>query len=392
MGNDKEFDSLISALYETAMEPALWAEALRLYVKFVGANGAHVLNIDNRTGFVQEDYVGGLRIDPADYTRWVTQFMRRDLRITGKMMANISLHEWRCCHHYLATNAVARDEVYQDCLIPIGVRYTMGSLMDQTEDSKVLLGFFRDPSQSPFGAEAQKRANYIAPHFTRAYRLHTQLRQLRLNTELGAAAINALGSVLFIVDSDARILHANHSAEQWLASRDCVLTCRYGKLACSEPDTASKLSAAIAVATGSPAVASFIYLPGPSFRQIWVTPLKASLELIADWQQSLALVLIKDPNRSALQVWQTDSHTAAAEQKPLATRLADSANRFAIVHRLTQRETEILYNLAQCISAREISERNQVSYHTVRSQIASLLQKTGCKRQADLIRLYLRGQ
>lgn len=392
MGNDNEFDSLIGALYQTAMEPALWAEALGLYVKFVGANGAHLLNIDNSTGLVQEDYVGGLRIDPADYSRWVTQFMHRDLRITGDMMANVSLHEWRCCHHYLATNAVARDEVYQECLIPIGVRYTMGSLMDQTEERKVLLGFFREPCQSPFGIVEQKRANYIAPHLTRAYRLHAQHRRLRLNNELGAAAINALGSVLFIVDSDARILHANDSAEQWLASGKSILTCHYGKLAGGEPGTAAKLSAAIRSATGSPAIAGFIDLPGTSRRQILVTPLKASLELVADWQRPLALVLIKNANRSALQTRPADNHTSATEHKPTATGLADSANRFAIAHRMTQREAEILQGLAQGISARDIAERNQVSYNTVRSQIASLLQKTGCKRQTDLIRLFLRGQ
>lgn len=57
---------------------------------------------------------------------------------------------------------------------------------------------------------------------------------------------------------------------------------------------------------------------------------------------------------------------------------------------LTAAETAVLDALMLGRSARQYAEERQVSYHTVRSHIAALMQKTGCTRQVDLVREGLR--
>ena len=52
---------------------------------------------------------------------------------------------------------------------------------------------------------------------------------------------------------------------------------------------------------------------------------------------------------------------------------------------LTRAETDVLDLLLQGYGVKQISQRRHSSYHTVRSQLASLLSKTNCHSQRELI-------
>jgi DNA-binding CsgD family transcriptional regulator len=56
---------------------------------------------------------------------------------------------------------------------------------------------------------------------------------------------------------------------------------------------------------------------------------------------------------------------------------------------LTGAEAGVLHELSSGASAKEIAEHRQVQVSTVRTQIRGLLEKTGSRRQADLVRLLL---
>lgn len=66
-------------------------------------------------------------------------------------------------------------------------------------------------------------------------------------------------------------------------------------------------------------------------------------------------------------------------------KLPPLARRFA----LTGAEADVLNELSSGASAKEIAERRQVQVSPVRTQIRGLLEKTGSRRQADLVRLLL---
>jgi DNA-binding CsgD family transcriptional regulator len=54
---------------------------------------------------------------------------------------------------------------------------------------------------------------------------------------------------------------------------------------------------------------------------------------------------------------------------------------------LTQTEETIIWLLAAGLTAKEIAHARGVKLSTVRAQIGSICEKTGIRRQADLIRL-----
>jgi DNA-binding CsgD family transcriptional regulator len=72
--------------------------------------------------------------------------------------------------------------------------------------------------------------------------------------------------------------------------------------------------------------------------------------------------------------------------------LSNPNDHFGNLYRLTRQEIKVLQGLVAGYSTKEIADRHYVSYHTVRSQLASLLQKTGCHRQEDLLRLFFQDK
>lgn len=397
MNGIEKLDRLIGAIYESAMMPQNWSKALALCAEYVGASGAHLLAVEKSSGLIREELFGGIYINRQDFTHWTQCHLPQDPRMTSGMMANIGLHEWRFCHAYLDKRFVARNEIYQDFLIPIGVRYTMGGLIDNTPTSKVMLGFLRTPHQPRFEVAEREAAIRFGYHVSLAYRLYSRNRALHGKAELSSCAINALDSAVFIVDNNAQVLHLNIKAEKLLAYKAGDLIVKFGALSCRVPALASKLSALIAQATQAPALGGVMLLPGIIDTQILLTPISAASELASDWQRPLALVMIRENSPLSPYDWPVNLSNISCQELPgfeLGIAQEGSRNRldcFAKIFRLTQREAEVLQGLLEGYATKEIAKRHDVSWNTVRSQVASLLQKTECRRQKDLIRLFLQG-
>ena len=70
---------------------------------------------------------------------------------------------------------------------------------------------------------------------------------------------------------------------------------------------------------------------------------------------------------------------------------ADAYGQFAHKHQLTPQETKVLQGIVEGFVLKEIADRHAVSINTVRTQLKNVMQKTYCKRQKDLVRLFLAG-
>ncbi|WP_160167667.1 helix-turn-helix transcriptional regulator [Methylomonas sp. MK1] len=387
MADDEKLSQLIGVLYETVMAPERMTETLEYCSDYIGANGAHLLITDKATGRIRKEFYGGSYIDSQDFTAWVNGYLLEDPRMTSGMMANIGVNEWRFCHTFLDDGFVARNPLYQEFLIPIGVRYTLGGLVDETTDSKIMLGFFRAQEQSPFGIQEQAAAKRISPHLQRALRLNSHTQHLQAKAELGVTAIEALAWPLLIVDGDACILHLNTRAEQLLTAHFGGLSCRFGRLHCFDPSAADELAALVRQATKHPALGGGMCLHALPGARILVAPLPAASQWIKDWQRPLALVLIAENSEmlSGSKPFDLDF----GDWSKLGVAKCDPVAGFAKTYQLTGRETEVLQGLTDGLSPKQIAERDDVSRNTVRTQLSSLMQKTHCHSQKDLIRLFL---
>lgn len=384
MNDDEKLSHLIGMLYEAVMAPELWPEVLELCTGYVGAVGAHLLTLNKDRGDIELSLFGGELMSAQNTAAYASYYIHIDPRQTSGMMNGAAVHEWRSCHHYLDERFVAGNEFYQDYLIPEGGRYSMGAWVDDNADNYALLGLHRGPRQAPFGEREQAAARRFSPHLQRALRLHAHTRQMRGRAEMGVRAIDAMACATLIVDGDARILHSNASAERWLAGRFGGLSCCFGRLTCDDATVANRLSTLIDQATGYPASAAAIDLVMAPGGRMTISPLPASSEWATEWQKPLALVSIVDSQSGLHQPRALDADFRIPDGQA-----ADKALRQIVDdYRLTRREVAVLQELVEGLSTREIADQRQVSRNTVRSQLASLMQKTHCRSQKELVKLF----
>lgn len=88
--------------------------------------------------------------------------------------------------------------------------------------------------------------------------------------------------------------------------------------------------------------------------------------------------------------WPSSAALLVLEPPPAQHLVEQWFQRLADQHRFTAAETRLLQRLAAGQGLRAIAEDFHVSYTTVRSHLRMLFQKTGCRRQSDLVRLVTR--
>ncbi len=67
----------------------------------------------------------------------------------------------------------------------------------------------------------------------------------------------------------------------------------------------------------------------------------------------------------------------------------DAVNLFSVKFGLTKAETDVASSFSSGVSLKDIAKTRYRSYTTIRNQFQSILEKTGCKNQADLLRMLL---
>ena len=100
---------------------------------------------------------------------------------------------------------------------------------------------------------------------------------------------------------------------------------------------------------------------------LYIVPLSDAPAYGAVWPRAKALLLLRLP-------------------LPGSTR-AEWLQRLALNYRLTAAEARVLERLAAGLDPQAIAAELQISYATVRTHLRMLYDKTGCRRQAELVLL-----
>ena len=186
--------------------------------------------------------------------------------------------------------------------------------------------------------------------------------------------MSATQTVALIVDGDRNIVYANDRAERIAGDGD-GLSFEAGQLSALSRSATSKIgrvvgsacTAAIDVASGSGGIA---LVPRPSGRPhyaLTVAPLSRKRQVFGP-PRGLSLVIIRDP---------------AGATGPLSGEVARTLG-------FSDAEADICSLFAAGMPLHAIAEERRVSIHTVRTQMKSVMQKSGVHSQSDLARLLVR--
>ncbi len=226
----------------------------------------------------------------------------------------------------------------------------------------VLLQFsvHRPRGSTDFSDDDVARLQDLAPHLQRAMQLRRRL-DLGLHLNAGLAALETLAFGCVICDGAGHVLFANRAAEALEASGIVTLASRQG-LRARNAGQSRQLAASIGQTAAGGSGDALILTTRDGIRVfVLTTPLPMRL----GGQPGRVLVTLRSENTS------TTLDAAALQQ----------------LFVLTTAEARLALALAAGHSLAEFAAQHRVSDNTLRTQIASILHKTGTENQRELVRL-----
>lgn len=198
------------------------------------------------------------------------------------------------------------------------------------------------------------------------------LRRLELDRAAGFGLADNCGDALLVLDRDARLIHGNAAARA-LAARNTVLTLRDDALALRAADDQRWLRrecAALASSCGS--------------AQDRVRMRRLAIAGTGHW---ILAVLTRLPTVDPLSGQAPAAQVALYLRDPSTAIPRIPADALIEVFALTPREATILDGLLHGVTVERMAQAWGIRSDTVRGHVKSLLAKTGCSRQQDLVQL-----
>jgi DNA-binding CsgD family transcriptional regulator len=231
---------------------------------------------------------------------------------------------------------------------------------------------FRNEREGLADEPSRERLRLLVPHLRRAVLIGKLIEFKTAQAATLADALDGLSAATLFVDSSGRITHANAAGLAMIADGD-VLHASLGRLVASDPEVDRALRDIFrAAAIGDAAVGA---------RGVAV-PLVGR-----DGERYVAHVL---PLTSSARRGAGVSYAAAAalfvQKATLATRSPPEV--IAKTYRLTPMELRVLLAIVEVGGAPQVAETLGIGEGTVKTHLKRLYEKTGARRQADLVKLF----
>jgi DNA-binding CsgD family transcriptional regulator len=371
MSEVEQFSALIGAVYDAALEPALWDEALPRVARFVGGPSAAVWSECAASKDASVTGVSG--VDAGYVDAYLRQYANLDPARGAFCLATVG--------EPFARSRVASDRdfvqtvYYQNWMRPQGLIDCMHVVLDRAGPRMMLCAVSRHKRDGAADEHMHRRMRVIAPHLRRAALIGRAIDGERRAVATFTDMLDCLTTATILVDARGHIAHANATAHALIAHGD-VLSAAAGRLhARSADDDVALQDAFLAATAGDGAIgAKGICLPlsprGGEDYVARVLPLTAGKRRRAGGGcAAVAAVFV------------------SKAELPMASLPEVIARRL----KLTPMEVRVLMTLLDTGGGiHNVADALGVSAETIKTHLRNLYEKTGTNRQADLVRLALR--
>jgi len=364
MISSESFSSLIGLVYEAAQQREAWDSFLEQLAAATTSTQVALFVHDTRRhdyGFVHQ--LGVSQETQQLYTHYYAEKDEWVKRARGQLRPGVVVASHLLC----PDRELVKTEFFNDYLVKTGAFYQFGGCIHQDEARLALISLLRPRKSGPYGETHRKLLRVLIPHLQRATDIHKSLVDLRRRAGGLATVIEHLSCGIVLLDENARVVMLNAAARTILAGNNGL---RIGgdKLGAFSPRDQDRLMQIIHGALGmggGGAIGGAMALARPRGHPLTLTvfPIRlAALEACV-----AAALFINDPD--------------------LFPRI-DFGN-LARLYGLTaaERRLAVLFLKGKMLS--DAAELLGVSVHTVRSQLKSILHKTGVSRQSELVKLLL---
>ena len=363
MSSESDLASLIAAIYEAGMDFNLWPYALGRIASAFGVSSASMA----RQGRTPSECWGfAVGIDPIIPENYLKYYHRVDplWQITSSAPAGTVQTDTMV----IPRSELVRTEFFNDFLLPQGVEGLLNAVV-LVEDGRQSIVTLHGDRQ--FDESHVALYKLLVPHLQRAVQINIKLARAELNHSASVETLNRLEEGILFVDLNAKIVFANKAAEKLFADRDLRQT--RGRLQANSSAETATLHAAIAkcAETGTQLQQSgFVSLrrrPGRAPLSLLIAPLPVETRCGLVGPRRMAVVFVNDPDKN---------------DKPAAAQLREKFG-------MTPAEAGFAIEILNGDGIQAAADRLSISKATARTHLSRIFDKTGTRRQAELVRVLL---
>jgi DNA-binding CsgD family transcriptional regulator len=364
MADGRDLSDVIDGLYDAALDPDRWPEALHAVAEFAGGCALGWVTKDLRVSEGQVHHQFGAEQRYIDLYR--EHYWRHDPLTpllcfpAGHMLTTADA---------LPVDVFRDGPFYQEWARPQGFSEAVNLILHKAGTSSAMLSLILEKGDQGTIDEAKRRLSRIAGHVSRAVHVSSAVDSKDSEADVLADTLDLLADAILLVREDGLVVHANAAGRSML-DKGAPFFSMQGRLSTRD----SKASAALAstlVAAGrretSGSASATLALSAKGTRYLaHVVPLTTGLrQHAAGGSRAAAAVFVRE----------------ATMARPSAPEI------IASVHSLTPTELRVLLAIVDSGGIRETAEALGLADTTVKSHLAHIYAKTGSARQADLVKL-----
>ena len=361
------FERLLGLVYDAALDVERWPDALGgldLLLRGSTCLSTHDSATQRRDGFTSGELM----------VRFLASYNEHYARLNPLWPATVAAPAGTVLidREVAGRDAFERSEFRNDFGRRVGLHAGMAvKVLDESSVAAVLV-VARGRSQGEFDPADAKLLSRLAPHLHRAVQVNRRLSLPRGETEATADVLDRLPHAAMLVDAAARVLFANGAARSILAAQDGLRSDPDGLRAdtpAQTNDLRRRIGRAAAPAGGVEAPPGSLALARASGRRPLSALVMPAAARGAARSTPAALVFVGDPELA----------------------LAAPPERLWRLYGLTHAEAAVALALLRGDGMRVVADTLGVTLATVKTHLQHVFEKTGTRRQAELVSVLLVG-
>lgn len=362
----EQLSDTIATIYDAAIDRERWVDATGKVARFVGCFAGTIGAAD----FLHGGFSFGIQwgYPPDEWQRYLAQYYHRN-PLNGPAFRTHT-GDVRQASTFDTFDEFVRSEFYAEWCRPLGLIDAIQGTMDKSATGIALITCAHHIDDGPVRPDDLRRMRLVLPHLRRAFLIARLLDLHTVRADAFAEAMDGLSTGVFFVNPAGHLVHANAAGQAMLDARDPVMLSA-GHLVTSEHAMLEAVRQAFAAALDQTIVVDApkvsVALAGRNGRHFTahVLPLTSGARKEAVTSAATAVMFLRE----------------ATVDIPAAIGAASQLYSF------TPAETRVLTALVEVGSAAALPGMLGVARRTVQTHLEHLFEKTGTKRQAELVRL-----